>query len=146
MSEKKPQTLANHLRFVPLYHYVLALLLLIHAAWMGWSLYREPSIGNVIAVLTAVALILLFYFARGFPLHVQDRLIRLEERLRLAEVLPEELRGRVIELTPDQLIGLRFAPDEELAELVPKVLDGTLASRTAIKKAIRSWRPDYYRC
>ena len=78
---------------------------------------------------------MLFYFARGFPLHVQDRLIRLEERMRLTEVLPEDLKGRVREISPGHLIGLRFAADEELAELVPKVLDGTLRSRSAIKKA-----------
>ena len=146
MAEKKPQTLANHLRFVPLYHFLLALMLLANLGWSGWQLWRDFSAAGVMALITALALILLFYFARAFPLHVQDRLIRLEERLRLSSVLPAELGARVGELTPDQLIGLRFAPDEELEELVPRALDGELDGRQAIKKAIKSWRPDYYRC
>ncbi len=146
MAEKKPQTYANHLRFVPLFHYVLSLLLLVNLGWAGWRLFRGRSLGDVVALLTAVALVLLFYYARDFPLRVQDRLIRLEERLRLAQVLPAELRERIAELTPEQLIALRFAADEELAELVPRVLDGGLRGRTEIKKAIKHWRPDDYRC
>ncbi len=146
MAETKPQTYANHLRFVPLYHFVLALLLVVHLGWTGWRLWRDPSSGTAMGLLLAVALVLLFYFARAFPLNVQDRLIRLEERLRLAEMLPPEEAGRIGELSPDQLIGLRFAPDDELAELVPRVLAGELSDRKAIKQAIRNWRPDHYRC
>ena len=146
MAETKSQSYANHLQFVPLYHFVLALLLVVNLGWSGWRLWRDPSSATGMGLLLAVALVLLFYFARAFPLNVQDRLIRLEERLRLAEVLPSEQTGRIGELSPDQLIGLRFAPDEELAELVPRVLAGELADRKAIKKAIKSWRPDHYRC
>lgn len=146
MADSKPQTYASHRRYVPLFHFVLSLLLLLNLVWAGWRLFKSPSLDGLVALLTAVALVLLFYFTRGFPLHVQDRLIRLEERMRLARVLPPELAGRVGELTPGQLIGLRFAPDEELAELVPRVLDGTLRGREEIKKAIKNWRPDDYRC
>lgn len=146
MAEKKPQTFATHRRFVPLYHFVLSVLLLLNLAWAGWRLFKEQSVDDVVAFLTAVALAILFYYARDFPLHVQDRLIRLEERMRLSEVLPPELAGRVMELTPSQLIGLRFASDAELAELVPKVLDGELEGREEIKRAIKSWKPDHYRC
>ena len=146
MAEKKPQTYANHLRFVPLFHFVLSLMLLLNLVWAAWRLYQDASFGNVVALVTALSLGLLFFYARDFSLRVQDRLIRLEERLRLAAVLPPELAGRIEELTASQLIGLRFASDDELAELVSKVLDGSLKGRTEIKKAIKTWRPDYYRC
>ena len=146
MAGRKPQTFANHTRFVPLFHFVLALMLLVNLVWAGWRLFKTASGESAMALVVALALILLFYYARAFPLHVQDRLIRLEERMRLAEVLPPELAGRVGELTPGQLIGLRFAADAELAELVPRVLDGTLRGRQEIKKAIRDWRPDDFRC
>ena len=146
MAEKKPQTYSNHLRFVPLFHFVLSLMLLLNLVWAAWRLYKGASFGNVVALVTAVSLGLLFFYARDFALRVQDRLIRLEERLRLAAVLPPELAGRVEELTASQLIGLRFASDDELAELVPRVLDGSLKGRSEIKKAIKNWRPDHYRC
>lgn len=146
MARLEPQNFANHARYVPLYHFVLSLLLLVNLACAGWRLFRDGSLDAVVALLTALALVLLFYYARAFALRVQDRLIRLEERLRLAAVLPGEVRGRIDELTPDQLIGLRFAADDELAELVPRVLDGSLVGRSAIKKSIRSWRPDHFRC
>ena len=146
MAEKKPQNFSNHRRFVPLFHYVLSSMLLLNLVWAGWRLFKAQPVDNIVAFVTAVALLILFYYARDFPLHVQDRLIRLEERMHLSEVLPPELAGRVMELTPSQLIGLRFASDAELAELVPKVLDGELEGREEIKRAIKSWKPDYYRC
>ena len=146
MAEKKPQNLGNHLRFVPPYHYLLALMLLVNLGWAGWQLYKDFSGGTMIGLMIAVALILMFYYVRAFPLHVPDRLIRMEERMRLSGVLPDDLAERVLELTPDQLIGLRFAPDGELADLVRRVLAGELADRQQIKKAIKDWRPDHYRC
>jgi hypothetical protein len=81
---------------------------------------------------------------RSYPIHVQDRVIRLEERLRLMSVLQEPLRSRIGELQDKQLIGLRFAPDEELPGLVQRALDEKLSS-TDIKKAIKNWRADYSR-
>lgn len=146
MAEKKPQNFANHPRVVPLYHFVLSLMLLVNMGWTGWRVYKNPGAEQLIALMLAVAFVLLYYFTRAFPLHVQDRLIRLEERLRLAEALPQELAKRIPELTPDQLIGLRFAPDEELPGLVSRVLAGELTGRQEIKKAVEVWRPDHYRC
>ena len=146
MSATQPQSFKNHLRFVPLFHFVLAFLLVVYLAASIWNLVRDFSPDNCLGVLLAVALVLLFYYARGFPLAVQDRLIRLEMRLRLAEVLPDELAGRIGEITEDQLIGLRFASDAEMAQRVTEVLEGKLVSRTQIKKAIETWVPDDYRC
>jgi hypothetical protein len=140
------QNLQNHARFVPLYHFVLALMILAFLGLSIWNLIRSPGLGSTLSVLLGLILVLVYYYERGFPLAVQDRLIRLEMRLRLRETLPAELQGRILDLTPDQLIGLRFAGDGELAGLVQRVLDGELIRRQEIKKAIRDWQADDYRC
>jgi hypothetical protein len=79
------------------------------------------------------------------PLRAQDRIIRLEERIRLERVLPGDMRGRIGNLTPEQFIGLRFAPDDEVPELMKRALNGELKTRADIKRAIRNWRPDTMR-
>ncbi len=115
----------------------------------GWSIYRWKVAGLAIAglpwVLTAAALFFGVLYGRIFALRVQDRLIRLEERLRYERVLSEELRWRADELTIDQFVSLRFASDEELPQLMRKVLDDKLTERKAIKQLIKNWRPDYLR-
>jgi hypothetical protein len=88
---------------------------------------------------------MLSLFARLFALKVQDRVIRLEMRLRMQEVLPPDMRARIPEFSPSQLVALRFAGDEELAELARKVLGEKIEDRTVIKKMIRKWSPDYLR-
>lgn len=145
MAEKKPQTLANHRRIVPMYHVVLFLILVANLLWSGWLLFRNPDAAAVMQLLMAIAFIIFFLYARLFPLAAQDRLIRLEERLRLAEILPDDLKARIGELTEDQLIALRFASDGEVADLVRQVLDGKLSGRERIKKSIKTWRPDTFR-
>ena len=140
------QNLKNHVRFVPLYHFFVLPMLIIH---FGWSIYRWIaagfSIGGLEWVLTSAALFLGVVYPRLFALSVQDRVIRLEERLRYERVLPEELRWRADELTLNQFVSLRFASDEELGKLMQKVLDGKLTERKAIKQLINKWRPDYLR-
>src|SRR5438477_12765060 len=95
--------------------------------------------------ITAAALFFGVLYARLFALSVQDRVIRLEERLRYERILPEELRWRADELTPSQFISLRFASDDELPALMKKVLDERVTQRKAIKQLIKNWRPDYLR-
>lgn len=146
MSGAKPQNFRNHARFVPGYHFVLALIVVVTIVWSAWSLFRGFSAETVRGFLVAVALGLLFWYARIFALTVQDRVIRLEMRLRLHSLLPEEQRGRIDELTPGQLIGLRFAGDEELPALVGEVLEGKLRGRQEIKRRVRDWQPDHLRC
>lgn len=140
------QNLQNHGRFVPLYHFFALPMLIIN---FGFHVYWWIKLGfgwtHFIAVLTAAALFFGVLYGRLFALRVQDRLIRLEERLRYERVLPEELRWRADELTADQFISLRFASDEELPALMRKVLDEKLTERKAIKKLIKTWRPDYLR-
>lgn len=103
------------------------------------------SYGSVMGVLMALALFFLAFFARVFALTVQDRVIRLEMRQRLTEILPVDLRPRILEFTPGQLVSLRFASDAELPALARKVLDEKLENRKAIKQLVKDWQGDYLR-
>ncbi|HEY6944041.1 MAG TPA: DUF6526 family protein [Candidatus Acidoferrum sp.] len=140
------QNFKNHVRFVPLYHFFALPLLIIN---FGWSIYQWIaagfSIGGLEWILTSAALFFGVLYARLFALSVQDRIIRLEERLRYERVLPEELRWRADELTVNQFVSLRFASDDELPALMRKVLDEKVTGRKAIKQLIKNWRPDYLR-
>jgi hypothetical protein len=93
----------------------------------------------------ALALFLLGLFARLFVLTVLDRVIRLEMRMRLAQILPVDLRPRIAEFTPAQLVSLRFASDAELPALARKVLEDKMTNRKAIKQLIKDWQGDYLR-
>jgi hypothetical protein len=145
MASTEPQTLANHARLVPGYHFITFGLLVIN---LGWSIYRMvkvPGWDSAVTLGVAIALGLLFFYARAFPIAVQDRVIRLEERLRMATLLPDDLKPRIGEFTPAQLISLRFASDTELPMLAQRVLDEGLSDRKAIKQLITEWRADYFR-
>lgn len=145
MAAKDPQNYANHRRLVPMYHIVLFLILVVNLLWSIWHVYKHPGLAAGMNLLLAIGFGILFLYVRTFPLAAQDRLIRLEERLRLAEILPDDLKGRIGDLKEGQLIGLRFASDEEVPELVRQILDGKINGREDIKKAIKNWRPDTYR-
>ena len=145
MASNEIQNFGNHQRFVPTYHYLLSSILLLN---LGWSLYHLVvgfSTAAVVGLLLAVGLVIIFLHMRFFPLSVQDRLIRLEERMRLERLLPHEERHRIADLSTNQLIALRFASDAEVGELTLAVLDEGLDDRTAIKKRITDWRPDHER-
>jgi hypothetical protein len=140
------QNFKNHARFVPLYHFFALPMLVINFLWSIYRWIAEGfSIGGLEWVLTSAALFFGVVYPRLFALSVQDRVIRLEERLRYERILPEELRWRADELTVDQFVALRFASDEELGKLMQKVLDSKLTERKAIKQIINKWRPDYLR-
>jgi hypothetical protein len=145
LGERMPQTYANHARYVPLYHYVVIGLLVVYLGYRIYALIRQPSWGAVMELAFAVAVGLFAYAMRTFDARLQDRIIRLEMRLRLAEVLPPELRPRIRELKVGQLIALRFAPDAELPGLVAEVLGGDLQRGRDIKARIKTWEPDYFR-
>jgi hypothetical protein len=140
------QNLGNHTRVVPVYHFFAIPVMVINFVW---SLFRLRTLGfsfaGVFGVLLAAALVVLVFYARLFPLAVQDRLIRLEERLRCERLLPADLRPRIGEFSADQLVALRFASDAELPALARKVLDEKLTERKAIKRLIKNWKPDYQR-
>lgn len=142
---RSPQDFANHAKLVPPFHFFTMPLLLAALVYFTWRAVQAPSADTVVPALFALAVLLVAFFSRLFALGVQDRVIRLEERLRLREILPAALQARIPELTTDQLIGLRFASDEEVTELVERVLAGELGNRTEIKKAVRNWRADHQR-
>ncbi|MGH9685604.1 MAG: DUF6526 family protein [Candidatus Acidiferrales bacterium] len=139
------QNFENHARFFPLFHFVVAPIFLLNIVWSIVRVVRHFSFGTIVSLLVAIALFLLALAARLMALTVQDRVIRLEMRLRLQQQLPSELRARVPEFTVDQLISLRFASDAELPSLAQRVLDDKLTSRKAIKKMVREWQPDLLR-
>lgn len=145
MSEKMPQTYANHPKLVPGFHYLLVGLIVVNFGLAAWELYKAPSIGTGRGLVVAVILFLVSWYARIFPLTAQDRVIRLEEKLRFAQLLPPELAARVDEIKRHQFVALRFASDAELPGLVRRVLAGELSSGKEIKQAIANWRPDYLR-
>jgi hypothetical protein len=136
------QTYENHTRFVPLFHFVVLPILLINILMVAYEVVRFPAFPTVWGLLVAIALFLAALFGRVFALAAQDRVIRLEERLRLREQLPAELRGRVNDFTAEQLIALRFAADGEVGELAATVLRDNVAKRAEIKKMVRQWRAD----
>lgn len=140
------QNFANHGRFVPLFHFfVLPVLILNFVTQVYLGIKFEFAPARIISILVAAALFLGALYARMFALAVQDRVIRLEERLRYERVLPGELQARCGELTINQIVALRFACDAELPTLTRKVLDEKLTERKAIKHLIKTWRPDYQR-
>jgi hypothetical protein len=141
----KPQDIRNHVRFVPLYHGLLTLLLLANLAFWVYVMIRGFSGLRLAGLCVAVALFLLFFYARQFAVTVQDRVIRLEMRLRMERLLTPELMGRFGEFEPQQLVALRFAGDGELPDLAKRVLSGELRTNPQIKKQIRDWQADWLR-
>ncbi len=145
MANGKVQSYKNHARTVPAYHFVALPIFLINVVWSGYRAVVSFSFESVLALLVAVAFILLALYARLFTLTVQDRVIRLEMTLRLTQLLPPDLRSRVNEFTVAQLVGLRFASDQELPDLARKVLEEKLTDRKTIKQLVRHWQPDLLR-
>ena len=141
----KTQNYQNHVRWNPLVHFVLTPILLFNLVWQVVMLYQDRTWDKAESVLLAIGLIILSLAARLQSLTAQDRLIRLEERLRYSEVLPNDLAEKASNLKTSQMIALRFASDQELPELVEKTLNGELKTSKEIKLAIKNWRGDYLR-
>jgi hypothetical protein len=151
VSQKTPQTYANHTRLDPPFHFFLlpvfalgVVLSLIHFFYHLRESDMRDNFHSFLLIVLAVAMLTLAFKVRLYSLKVQDRVIRLEERLRLTQLLSEPLRSRIPELTEGQLIGLRFASDAEVPKLVERTLNEKL-KRKDIKKSIQNWRPDYWR-
>lgn len=139
------QNFKNHAKFAPAFHFFVAPVFLLNIVWSIVRVVRSFSFGTIVFLLVAIALFLLAFTARTFALTVQDRVIRLEMRLRMQEVLPPDLAPRIPEFTVSQLVALRFASDAELPDLARKVLQENLTEREAIKAMIRNWQPDHLR-
>ena len=139
------QNYDNHRKFVPAFHYVALPLLLVNLIYSGYVAVTSFTLDSVIALLLAVALMIVALLARLFALGAQDRVIRLEERLRLHEILPPDQKHNIDELTTGQLIGLRFASDGEVAGLAAAVYAEGIEDRDEIKKRVTNWRADHQR-
>lgn len=138
------QNYANHRKFVPGFHFLTVGLAVVYLLWALYRVLFHFSVDHLFELLPAVVLGLLAWYARTFPMVVQNRVIRLEERLRLERLAPE-LGSRSHEFTPGQLIALRFASDAELPALARKVLDEHIRDQNVIKKQIQTWRADHLR-
>jgi hypothetical protein len=149
------QNFSNHGKFVPMFHFFVIPVLIANAIWnivsasriLGHSAAISASLLAAVAfsILVSIALLLLAFLARLFALGVQDRVIRLEERMRYERLLPDDLKPRIREFTINQLVSLRFASDAELPALAREVLDGKMNERKVIKQMVQNWRADYQR-
>jgi hypothetical protein len=142
---ERVQTYKNHVRWFPPFHFFVTPILLLYFLNQVRHLYLAPNRSTAFAVLVAAALVMLALISRVQANTVQDRVIRLEMRLRLHELLPPDLHARIKDLTPRQLVALRFASDAELPGLVREVLDGRLSNPKDIKLKIRDWQADWLR-
>lgn len=145
MAEKTPQTFATHVRIIPAYHVVGSFLLFVNLVWWTYRAIAGFSWDAFMTWLFVIAVYIIFFYARLFALRVQDRVIRLEMKLRMREVLPPELARRFNEFTVKQLVALRFASDAELPALCAKVLDDRMTDQKAIKRLVKNWQGDYLR-
>jgi hypothetical protein len=144
MSESKPQSFKNHTRWDPPYHFVLGLVLVANLIISIVHVVQHPHFYAAWLVVLSVAVFIFYLQLRGYPLKVQDRVIRLEERLRLQALAPAEWHAQINRLSEDQLIGLRFAADDEVVALAKVALEQNL-NRKQIKERIKSWRADNWR-
>ncbi|MFP5276404.1 MAG: DUF6526 family protein [Acidobacteriota bacterium] len=144
MSEHKLQNLGNHARFDPLFHFFLAPLAMANLIVAIVYLIRHPHFYSAWLVVLSLAAFVLLFKLRLYPLKVQDRVIRLEERLRLQALAPPEWHSQIDRLSEDQFIGLRFAGDGEVVELAAQALEHHW-NRKQIKERIKTWRADDWR-
>lgn len=138
------QSFRNHRQTVPGYLVVL-FVLFVNVGWAAYRLWADVSFDRLMFLLVALALARLALYARAFALRVQDRVIRLEMRLRLHELLPAELHARIHEFSARQLIAMRFASDDELPALAAAVLADRITNTTRIKQMITTWQADHLR-
>ncbi len=140
-----PQSYANHTRWHPPFHFFVLPVMLINFIWSAVQFFMMPGWDSGRWAVVSLALLLLTFFVRLNPLKAQDRIIRLEEKLRCQQVLSPALAQQIGALTPGQTVALRFAGDNELEELIAAVLAGKLTKPVEIKRAIKNWRADTLR-
>jgi hypothetical protein len=144
MADPAPQSFSHHTRYDPLFHFFILPVFAITLITCLVHLVRRPGLHSAWLVVVMIAAVVAIFKIRFYALKVQDRVIRLEERLRLATLFDPALRPRIAEFTEAQLIALRFASDAELPALAARALNEKLAA-PEIKKAIQQWRPDHWR-
>lgn len=139
------QNYSTHRQFTPPYHFFASPMAAIFLIWSIVRVVKNPNADTAYMLVGALALEAAVLMLRVSALRVQDRVIRLEERLRLSRVLPADLQPRIEELRPSHLVALRFASDGEVTELVRKVLADPTIKQSAIKKQVKQWRADHFR-
>ncbi len=142
---ERAQTYASHRRYIPEFHFFVLPVLVANIVITIAEFVRHPRFITGWVVVLAFALAIGIWTARAMALRAQDRVIRLEERSRLERLLPPDLRGRVVDLKAGQLVAIRFAPDDEVPDLVRRILSGELTTQGDIKRAIQRWRADHLR-
>jgi hypothetical protein len=138
------QSLKNHARLDPFFHIFIFALYLLNLVYAGFHLYRQTSLSSGWYLVLSLAAIVPIVKLRNYPLKVQDRVIRLEERLRLQALAPQQWHAQISRLNEGQLIALRFASDDEVVELAKQALEHNLG-RKQIKERIKNWRSDEWR-
>ncbi len=141
----EPQNFANHTRWHPAFHFFILPVMLINLVWAIVTFIKAPDGSSGWWIVVSLALLMLTVFVRTYSLKVQDRVIRLEEKLRYQQVLSPSLAQQISALTPGQIVALRFAADEELEELVTAVTAGRFVKTKELKQAIKNWRADHFR-
>jgi len=145
MAQQSVQNYANH-RSVDKNLYIITLLLIVAALLSITAVYLAmPVLSAGATLLIVISAIGILFRMRTYAVRVQDRVIRLETRLRLERVLPDDLAAKIPALTLPQLVGLRYASDAELPDLVRKVLESNIANSDDIKKLVRNWQADRLR-
>ena len=144
MSESAPQNLKNHGRLDPSFHVVTFFVLIVNLIVSIFFLVQHLCFYSAWLVVLSLVVFIPFFKLRLYPMKVQDRVIRLEERMRLQALAPSEWHTQIYRLSEDQLIGLRFAADDEVVELAKQALEHNL-NRKQIKERIKDWRPDNWR-
>ena len=139
------QTYRNHRRYYWPHHFFVQPVLIVYFTVQVRRFFEAPTFDNGLLTAVALALVVFAVTARAMALKAQNRVIRLEERLRLATLMPDEERGRIDDLSTRHLVGLRFASDAEVADLARRCLSGELQSSEDVKKNVQDWRPDYSR-
>lgn len=142
----KTQSFEKHAAWQPMFHFIASPITMLAALHLTWVAITDPTNRHIGDAVYAIAIAAGIFASRVMSLTVQNRVIRLEMRLRLKEILPPALAARVNELTVRQLIALRFAGDAEMPALVERTLKGEFAKQRDIKAAIKDWQPDFLRC
>ena len=145
MTTERTQNLSNHAQYTPAYHYVTVPLVLAYMLWALWRALENSTPDNWFFFLGAVGLTCAAAVSRLMALKVQDRVIRLEERLRLMQILPPDLQQHVLRLRASQLVALRFASDEETPALVREIVANPGITPKEIKQRVKNWRGDWFR-
>jgi len=140
-----PQSFENHAKFVPMYHFVSFGLIAVYILWSLYVAVTAFSVAALMSLLFGIGVLILFAFTRVFPLGVQDRVIRLEERARLEHLLGSEHRDAIYGMDTKLLIGLRFASDGEVADLFKAIVAEGISDPAEVKKRVKIWRADHQR-